>query len=150
MSIIPDPILAALQFVPFLVLIFGLNAILWKPMLAYLEERDHATVGARKRAEDLAARAAARLAEYEAALSRAQAEVTEFRSRRRAEAQKVYTTAVAAARAEAEARVGEAVSRIRRETEAARVGIHADAEGLARDIASQVIGRPIGAGAEAS
>lgn len=145
MSIIPDPILAALQFVPFLVLIFGLNVILWKPMLAYLEEREHATSGARKRAEELSTRASGRMSEYEAALGRAQAEVTEYRSKRRADAQRLHAAEVAAARAEAEGRVGEAVGRVRREADAARIGLRADAEGLARDIAAQVMGRPLGA-----
>lgn len=143
MSIIPDPILAAIQLLPFLVVVFGLNAIIWKPMLAYLEERDHATVGARKHAEELAARAAARLAEYEAALTRANAEVTDYRSKRRADAQKVYTATIADARSASEKRVSEAVARVRADAESARAEVLPAARALAADVAGQVLGRPV-------
>ena len=143
MSIIPDPILALLQVLPFLVLMLGLHFILFKPMLAYLEARDHATVGARHEAEALAAKAEAKLRDYEQALEKARNEVAEFRAARRAEAQKVYTAKVASAREAADKRLGSAMATIATESREARSQMGGRARALAVDAASQVLGRPV-------
>lgn len=143
MNLTPDPVLVVLQVFPLLVLMGGLHLILFKPMLAYLHDRDKATVGAKKEAEDLAAKAAARLVEYEAALEKARNEVAEFRAARRAEAQKVHGDAVAVARKESEARVAVAVRGIQAEAEVARGQLDAAARTLAGDVASQVLGRSL-------
>lgn len=143
MSIIPDPILALVQVVPFLVLMLGLHLILFKPMLAYLSAREEATAGAKKSAESLAAQSEARLREYETALAKAQAEVTEYRAARRAEAQKDYQARVAAARSAVDAKLGAAMTRITTEARDARSGIKDEAQALARDVANQVLGRQV-------
>jgi F0F1-type ATP synthase membrane subunit b/b' len=143
MNLTPDPVLVVLQLFPLLVLMGGLHVILFKPMLAYLHERDRATAGARREAEDLAARAAARLLEYEAALEKARNEVAEFRAGRRAEAQKVHQDVVAAARKEADVRIAAAVTQIQVEAAQARSQLGATAHALAGEVASQVLGRPV-------
>ena len=143
MNLTPDPVLVVLQVFPLLVLMGGLHAILFKPMLAYLRARDVATVGARKEAEDLAARAAARLVEYEAALEKARNEVAEFRSLRRAEAQKVHADAIAVARKASEVRVADAVRGLHAEAEVARGRLAQVSRTLAGEVASQVLGRPV-------
>lgn len=143
MNIIPDLVLTALLMVPFLVLVAGMHFILYKPMLAYLDARGTATVGARKEAEALQARASERLAEWEAALAKAQAEVTEFRAERRAEAQANYQRIVAEARAAAESRLAEALATVRAESSAARAELEGQARLLSRDVAVSVLGRPL-------
>lgn len=143
MSIIPDPILALLQVLPFLVLMLGLHFILFKPMLAYLEARDHATVGARHDAQALAAKAEAKLRDYEQALEKARNEVAEYRAARRAEAQKVYMTRVAAAREASDKRLGGAMATITTEAREARSQMGGRARALAVEAASQVLGRPV-------
>lgn len=143
MNIIPDPILVVLQVIPFLVLLIGLNAILFKPMLAYLHDRDHATVGARKEAEQLAARAEAKLQEYEAALTAARNDVAEFRTKRRAEAQAGWQVKVTAARQEADKRLAAAMSVLARDTETARAELGSSARSIAVQAATQVLGRPL-------
>lgn len=150
MSIIPDLRLVLLQIVPFLVLIAGLHNILFKPMLKYLHDRDHATAGAKKEAHQLAAQAEARLAEYEKALEAARAEVAEYRAERRAEAQKAAAAKVAAVKQQVDGRVAAALATISAETEAARSQLGSHAAQLAQDAASQVLGRPLSAGVEAS
>lgn len=149
MSIIPDPILALLQVLPFLVLMLGMHLILFKPMLAYLSEREHATTGARKQAHALAERAEAKLQEYEAALAAARAEVAEFRTARRAEAQASYNSKVTAARSEADKRLGAAMGTIQNEARTARSQIGAHARSLAQAAASQVLGRALRSTGEA-
>lgn len=143
MNIIPDLVLTAVLMAPFLALVAGMHFILYKPMLAYLDARAGATVGARKEAEALQARAGDRLAEWEAALARAQAEVTEFRSQRRAQAQAQYQRIVAEAREAAEARLGAALAALRDETVAARSELDGQARALSRDVAVSVLGRPL-------
>jgi F-type H+-transporting ATPase subunit b len=143
MNIIPDPFLALLQVVPFLVLMAGLHAILFKPMLAYLHDRTHATVGARKDAQALSEKADARLAELEAALARARSEVADLRAARRADAQRAYQAVITEARQAADLQIGDAVDVIHGEATQAREQLDAHARTLARDIASQVLGRPL-------
>jgi F-type H+-transporting ATPase subunit b len=143
MNIIPDLMLVATQMVPFLVLVVSLHLILYKPMLAYLEAREHATLGARKEAEALQARAAARLAEWEAALAVARNDVTDFRSQRRAAANGQYQRIVAEARAASEAHIAAAVADIRKDAGIARAELATAAKALSRDVAVQVLGRPL-------
>ncbi|MDP2307228.1 MAG: ATP synthase F0 subunit B [Pseudomonadota bacterium] len=143
MNIIPDLVLVGTLMVPFLVLVAGLHFILYKPMLAYLDARAEATVGARKEAEALQAKATARLAEWEAALAQARREVAEFRALRRAAAQAKHAGVVAEARAAAETRIGQAIAVIRAEADSARTELDATSRALSREVATQVLGRPL-------
>ncbi len=143
MNIIPDLVLTAALMVPFLVLVAGMHFILYKPMLAYLDARAHATVGARKEAEALQAKAGARLGEWEAALARAQAEVTEYRAQRRAAAQATYQKIVAEARVVADARLADALTALRAEAAVARTELDGAARVLSRDVADRVLGRAL-------
>lgn len=142
-NIIPDGPLVVTQALPFLVLVAGLHFILYKPMLAYLDARSHATIGARKEAEVLQARAAARLAEWDAALARAQAEVTEYRSQRRAAANVGYQRVIAEARGAADAHIQGAVAALRVEADTARAELQASSLALSREVAVRVLGRPL-------
>jgi F-type H+-transporting ATPase subunit b len=143
MNIIPDLVLTAVLMAPFLVLVFGLNLILFKPMLAYLDARAHATVGARKEAEALQARAGERLNEWEQALARAQAEVADYRAQRRQVAQAHYQRIVAEARVQADTRLSEALAALRADTATARAELDGTARVLSRDVANRVLGRQI-------
>ncbi|MDP2315165.1 MAG: ATP synthase F0 subunit B [Pseudomonadota bacterium] len=143
MNIIPDLVLVGTLMVPFLVLVAGLHFILYKPMLAYLEARANATVGARKEAEALQGKAAARLAEWDAALAAARLEVTDFRAQRRAGAQALHARVVAEARGAAEAHLSQAIAGIRAEADAARNELDATSRALSREVAAQVLGRPL-------
>ncbi len=143
MNIIPDLMLVFWLMWPFLALVAGLQVILYKPMIAYLDARADATVGARKEAEALQAQAATRLAEWEAALTRARLEVTDFRAQRRAAAQAQHARIVAEARAEAEARIAQAIGVIRVEASAARAELDGTSRALSREVANQVLGRSI-------
>ena len=106
-------------------------------------DRDHATVGARKEAEQLAARAEAKLHEYEAALTAARNEVAEFRTKRRAEAQAGWQVKVTAARQDADKRLAAAMATLARDTETARSELGGSARSIAVQAATQVLGRPL-------
>jgi F-type H+-transporting ATPase subunit b len=143
MNLIPDPLLAVLQALPFLTLMAGLHFILFKPMLAYLKERDAATAGARQKAEELQERAALKLQQWEAAFSRAEAEVADFRAQKRAEAQAVYAKKVAAARAEADARIAAALAEVAAEANLAKASVPQMARDLSVEMASRTLGRQV-------
>lgn len=143
MNIIPDPFLVLMEAVPFLVLLFGLNSILFKPMLAYLKEREAATDGTRRAASELQERAALKLQQWETAFARAQAEVADFRAQKRAEAQAVYTRRVGEARGEADKRIAAALAEVAADADRVRAEVPAMAAELARNMAEKTLGRAV-------
>ena len=142
LHLFPDPVLVLVQLAPFLVLVAGLHVILFKPMLAYLLEREHHTAGARHEAASLQAKSAGQATRYEQAVAAARSEIIELRSSRRAVANAEYQKVVAAARAEADHEVQGAVERLRAESGTARGELKGNAAALAHDVAAQVLGRP--------
>lgn len=144
MSIIPDLNLVLVQLLPFFVMMVGLHVILFKPMLAYLAERETVTDGNRKSAHATAERADALLKEWEAAMERARNEITDYRTARRAEANTAYQKAVAAARIEVEARVQQAVAGIRADAETSRSDLARVAHSLSVDMSTQILGHAPG------
>lgn len=143
MNIIPDFTLALIQVVPFLVLVAGLNVIIFKPMLAYLHDRNVATVGAKHDAEALAKRAEARMGEYEAALAHVRSELTEYRTGLRQSAHKVHAAQVAAAKKASDGRLQLALADVAQSARAARASVGPMSKEIAVDIATRVLGRPV-------
>jgi F-type H+-transporting ATPase subunit b len=142
-NIIPDLILALTQVVPFLVLVAGLQVIIFKPMLNYLHDRAAATVGAKHDAAELVKRSEGRLAEYEAQLAKVRSELTEYRAALRTDAQKAQAHHVAEARRESEVHLHGALAAIQREAAVARKAVASMSKDLAGDIASSVLGRAV-------
>src|SRR4030095_13021305 len=100
-TIIPDPALVLLQALPFLLTIFALKAIIFDPMLAYLDGRHDATVGGRKEVTELQAKAEAHLAAYEKRLHHARREAPPPPSKRRPDAPRGGAWGIRAARRQA-------------------------------------------------
>lgn len=146
MEIIPTPIVVLLQLFPFGLTVAALYFILFKPMLAYLDERTAAIEGERQKAVELEARVVARVAEYEARLEKARAEVTELRTTRRAEAVEQYNALIADARRKAEEQVAVALVQLGTEREAARASLEQTASSLGAQIATRVLGRDVAVG----
>ena len=143
MDINPDWMLVGLQTLPFFTAIFGLNVILFKPMLAYLHARRAATVGERSSAQALQEKATLKLQQWDAALSRANGEVADYRAQKRAEAQAVHARRVSEARAEAERYIAAEVAVLHGETALAREQVGVMARNLAADMAQSALGRPL-------
>ncbi len=146
MQIIPDPLVVALQLVPFLLTLAALHTIIFKPMLDYLDDRDKARSGGREEAASLGERIDEKVAAYDAALNAAHAEVVELRASRRASAAAEAEQRLDAARSAAEGKVADAIANIDAERKAAAAGVEATAQDLAQDIAGQVLGRSLQAG----
>ena len=143
MEIIPDPIFAALQTLPFLVTVVALHFILFKPLLAYLEERQAASQNARKEASELKESTASRLEEMAARMAEARASAAAIRADRRADALAREAELVAAARKQAESQVAEALIGINAEREAAAQSIRAAGKLLSAEVAGTVLGRQL-------
>jgi len=131
------------QFGLFLVLLAVSNKLLFQPYLQLRARRSTEIDGARAEADRMAAKADAELADYEKKLAAA-------RSRANAEGGKVRAEGIAnekattdAARAEAQKALDEATARMRAETDAARLQLLPQAQTLARQIASKLLGREV-------
>lgn len=143
MEIIPDPIHAALLMLPFAVAAVTLNVVLWKPLLAYLDERAATVERAEHEAHDLEHAASQQVARIEEKLAAARADIAGTRQAARGRALAEEARLVAEARAQADRRVDEALDEIRRERAAASTALRASANDLSGQIAAQVLGRPV-------
>jgi F-type H+-transporting ATPase subunit b len=139
MEILPDPWILFLQAVPFTLTMWMLHTVLYKPMVAYLQDRDQAIYGSRRDAEALQAKAAAKLDEYEKALGLARKEATLARTEARRVALDARETKIAAARAAADTQINEAAALISGEKALAAKELERLASSLAQDIAKSVL-----------
>lgn len=141
MEIIPDPIHVILLAVPFVVAMVAMHLILWKPLLAYLEERDEVSSRARHEASELDGAAAEQLSRIEQRLLQARNHVQNLRQQARLRALAKETEIVAEARGQADRRVTEALAQISQEKQSASVALRSTANELSDQIATQVLGR---------
>jgi len=140
-EIMPDLTLLALQILPFLAAMFILTAVLFKPMVKYLDDREQATIGAHETAASLDAEADEKLTAYEERLTAAKAEILELRATVRAKANAEREESMSQARSECEAQVAEAVQAIRAERDIASQELKRLSTALAEDITGAVLGR---------
>ena len=140
-TIIPDPALVLLQALPFLLTIFALKAIIFDPMLAYLDGRHDATVGGRQEVQELQAKAEAHLAAYEKRLDDARTEASAIRAARRQAALAEYAHRIEGARAASAHTIEEAVGQIEYAKRGARKELEEKTRALGTQIAAQVLGR---------
>jgi len=96
MEVIPNLPLALALAVPFLVTLFALWAILFKPLLGYRTEREHAVVHARHETDKLTHEITGRVSALETKLASAREEVTALRDAARARAVEQQNAIIAA------------------------------------------------------
>jgi len=129
--------------IAFVLLVPVANAMLFRPMLAMLDERDARIEGASRRADEVAARADEVFGRYDAAVAAARKEAEEERRRILEEARASQARVTSAARSEAEQRVADARTEVAGATEAARGTLRSEGTALARAVAEQVLGRAL-------
>jgi F-type H+-transporting ATPase subunit b len=137
------PALAVMLFVPFAVTFFALRFILWQPLLAYLEAREHAIDGTKHEALRLTHEAAARTTELEKKLLSAREDIAAERSAARKRVADKHAVIVGDARAEADRQLADAVVQIERARAQAALEVRPMAHDLAREIAAGVLGRQV-------
>jgi F-type H+-transporting ATPase subunit b len=140
LRVLPDlSVLFVIVFV--LACIAVLNALIFKPLVRVMEQREHAIRSARELAEQSAAEAQAATAEFEARTRAARAEVyREMDDARRAGLAR-RAEILDDTRREAEAQVAQATAQLRAETEVARRRLEAEAESLGAAIVDRVLDR---------
>ena len=126
-------------FLLVLLLHFYLKRVFFAPLARVLEQRAQATEGARRRAEDLLARAAALTAEYEAAIREARAAIYREQEAARLRWQQEHDQAVREARERARAAVEQARQELQAELAAARLVLESRTWELADRIAQTVL-----------
>lgn len=131
------------QFGLFLVLFWVSNKLLFQPYLQLRERRKQGIDGAREEADRMTATADAKLADYEKRLTAARSRANEEGRKVRAEAAGHEKDVTEKARAEAQKAIDEAATKMRQETEAARLQLLPQANALARQIASKLLGREV-------
>ena len=120
---------------------FYLKYMFFKPLDKVLHDRYDATEGARKRAAESLEMAAAKTAEYEAALRAARAEVYQSQEQLHRRLQSEQAAQTQAAREQAEAAVRDAKAQLAAEIAQAKLDLAADSEALANQIADTILNR---------
>jgi F-type H+-transporting ATPase subunit b len=134
---------AVVQFCLFLILYFITNRLLFQPYLELRARRKSGIEGARGEADRMTAEADAKLAEYEQQLALARNRAGEQGRKVRLEAAAHEREVTDKARASAHSAINEAQAKMRSETEAARVQLMPQANVLAKQIASKLLGREV-------
>lgn len=124
----------------FLVVAYLLNVLVFRPVLAVLEERARLTGGVRRMLGDYDQR----LAEYEAALRAARVEAAQLIAERRAAALQRRTQMIEDAKQAAAAEAAAAAQALNTQVVAVKATLARDAEQLAASIAGAILGRRIG------
>jgi F-type H+-transporting ATPase subunit b len=120
---------------------FYLKGVFFKPLQKVLRQRYEATEGARKLADETLERAAARTAEYQAAMRAARAEIYQAQEQSHKRLQEGEFAELTAARQRAEAAVQEVKTQLAGDVEAAKAGLARDSELLANQIAESILRR---------
>jgi len=130
-------------FVLVLLLYVYLTRMFFRPLEKVLQQRYEATEGARKRADDSLAKAAAKTEEYEAALSAARGEVYQELSQLRRQLQDERAATLEQARHEAEAQIGQAKTELEQQVAQLKQSLAGESDVLATQIANSVLSRRV-------
>ena len=141
LTLFPQWGLLLILLVGFVVLVFPLNALIFKPLFRVLEERDERIAGARARAAQLESDAEELLGRYRKAIAEVR-EACERDRRSQLEVARGEQTALTdTARSEAESVLAAGRGDLENWLGDARETLRDDAEPLARMAAAQVLGR---------
>jgi F-type H+-transporting ATPase subunit b len=118
-----------------------LDRLVFKPILQVIKKREDAVTAARLLAEQAATEARVAAEEFERKTQAARAGIYRQMDEMRQAAMADRAALVEATRKEAESAMAEATTRLAREVAAARATLNQDAEALAADATSQILGR---------
>lgn len=139
----PDPEMLLKLIVLFTILIFPVNALLFRPIFAALDAREAKIAGTRARAQQLAAEADQTLRRYEDGIRQARGEAELERRKGLSTARAECQREAAEARGAAEREIEAARGLVQRDLELARASLRREAQQLAREVAGSVLGRPL-------
>ena len=128
----------------FIVFVPILNRLLFRPIIAVLEERDRLTGGSSSTARAMVLTSEQKLAEFEDGIREARGEGYRTVEARRSAASVTRQAKIDAARDESMAKIAAARRELDAEAAAARSSLDAEFERVASEISSALLGRPVG------
>lgn len=143
LNLIPDLESAIPLLIGFLILIYPLNALIFKPLFGVLDEREERISGARRRADQLQREATEVLGRYEGEVREVREEAERERRGELERARGEHASIAGKARGEAETEIERARREIESSLEDAQAGLRASAEALAKEAASRILGRSL-------
>jgi F-type H+-transporting ATPase subunit b len=143
MNLIPNPLLIALQFIPFFITLIGLYHIIFKPLQVYLDQRNDSIEGAIQKAASLKKETKQKIITLEENLQVARQEAAVIRNAAITEGVSDYNNQIAQEREAANLRIEEAAEEIAQEAKKAKDLLQSQANDIATDIAGQVLGRAL-------
>jgi F-type H+-transporting ATPase subunit b len=141
-QLVPDGTLF-LHILIILLMVFILNATLFKPINRILEERERRTRGRSGEAHDILQRVEEKMLQYERTLREARAEGYRLMEQERETAMSERQAKLEAVRDEINHSVAGEKETIRGQVEEARATLEQEARRLAAEIGSQILHRPI-------
>ena len=141
-QLVPDGTLF-LHIALILVMVFVLNATLFKPINRILEEREKRTRGRSGEARDILRSVEESTANYERSLREARAEGYRLMEQVRAEAMRERQLVINTLREEVERSITEQKEALATQTESARTTLGSDAQRIAKEIGERILHRPI-------
>ena len=142
-QLVPDGTLI-LHVVIILVMVYVLNATLFKPINQILASREKRTRGRLSEAQEIMASVTEKATDYEKSLRQARAEAYAYSEAQRAEALKERQARLNEMRSELATSVAHEKQAIERDAADARSSLESDSRQLAAEIGSRILNRPIG------
>lgn len=127
----------------FLVLIYVLNVLLYKPVLAAMEERSRKISGMESDAAGIEGELEEKLLKYREEIAKAKEKGAQSRAVLKKEGLDKETELVGAAHSAAQDTISQAKERISKEKDAALKGLRAMTDEMARGIAEKALGRSL-------
>jgi F-type H+-transporting ATPase subunit b len=137
-----------LVLVLFIIFVFVLNRILFRPIGRVLDERQTRTEGAANEARAASRRYEAKLAEYETTIRQARADGYKRSEQERAAALEQRQKLIEAAKQNTNEQITHARSEIAQQVAGARATLELEARQIAERISRTVLGRTVGGGAD--
>jgi F-type H+-transporting ATPase subunit b len=134
---------AFVQFGIFVILLFFLTKLVFRPYLALLRERHENIEGAKKEAEGVNTQADDKLNSYEDQIARARKEAAAVRLELREKGESHANTILAKARTDSEAKVQAARNKIEKSSQAAKLALRTRADQIAKSIVTKLLGREV-------
>ncbi len=141
--LVPDPRMLAALLILFVLLVPPVNALLLRPLLRVLDDRDSQIAGTRERADKVSVDADEILARYEQAVRDVRGEAESDRKQRLLASRRETVAQTATARSAAEQEMDRARQEIAASLAEAKQSLRPHAERLAREAAARVIGRTL-------
>jgi F-type H+-transporting ATPase subunit b len=132
-----------IQIVNMAVLMFLLNAVLYKPVKKILKERSEKLHGMQEVIVDFEQKAAIRQKEVDAKMAKASGKAKAALDSARAGAQAAGDEKLAAIKAEADVSKWEKIAEIKIQVETARKELQVGIDGFATDMAGKILGRSL-------